>query len=365
MKRALVLFAFASLNAFAIDGVVRNATTNKPQAGAAVSLLQMTGAGPQKLATVTSGADGSFSLTSSEAAAPGPRLVQALYQGVTYTKIVPPGTPETGVQVDVYDASTKPGPARVSTHMMLLEPADGALNISESFVYSNPRNITYNDSVHGTLHFYLPAAAQGKVSMSVLSPNSMAVRRQPIETNQPNVYKVDFPIKPGDSRIDLTYQMPFTSPGKFETKVLFPGADTKLLAPPGVTLAANNLQSIGQEPRSKASIYDFKGADLLVDVQGSGALARQTDQSAQQSGSDQQGGGESGADIAELLPQLYSKTNPAGGLAASVNSVKWILTMIFSLLALGFAYLYRRGGPAPSKNAPFGSATRVKHDRVR
>ncbi len=349
---SLVAVTLAAGSAFAIDGTVHNATTDKPQPNATVSLLQMTGSGPQKLAAATSAADGTFTITppGDAAPAPGPRVVQALYQGVTYTTILPPGSAEQNLRIDVYDASTKPGPAKVGTHMMLLEPANNVLTVSESFVYNNPGKTTFNDPAHGTLRFFLPAPAEGRVNMTVLSPNSMPVRRSPQKTNVPNVYQVDFPIKPGDSRIDLTYQMPWTAPGKFETKVLYSDPDTKLLAPQGVKLVANGLKNIGQEPRSKASIYDYPGSELFVDVEGTGALPRgnaggQSDQSAGDNSNNGDSGG--GAAISELFPQLYGKVNPAEGFAGSVNSVKWILAMIFGLLALGFTYLYRRGEPSP------------------
>ena len=342
----LLILALVSAPAiFAIDGTVHNATKDKPQGNTTVSLFQITQSGPQMLASVKSAADGSFNITPpASAGAPGPKLLQAAYEGVTYNRMIPPGTPGQNLQIDVYDSSNKPGAAKVTTHMMLLEPNNGQLTISESFVYQNRSKITYNDPDRGTLRFYLPAATGGKVEVNVLAPNSVAIRRAAEKTSQPDTYKLDFPVKPGDSRVDLVYQMPFTSPGSFTTKVLFPSPNTKLLAPEGVTLSATGLASVGQEPRSKAMIYNYDGADLHVAVQGAGALPRNNDQPDQNQ--DQSNDSASGAQISELLPQLYNKTSPAEGFLAAVGSVKWILLLVFGMLSLTFGYLYRKSPPA-------------------
>lgn len=349
MRRALsILAAFCAGAAWGADGTVHNATKDKPQAGATVSLFRMTQNGPEMLASVKSAADGTFNLVPPGGDTPGPKMVQTVYGGVTYSRVMPPGTPSTNLQVEVYDSSSKVPDAKVSTHMMLLEPVNGQLGVSESYIYTNAGKVTYNDPDHGTLRFYLPAEAAGKVQVNVLAPNSVPVRRSADKTNIPNVYKLDFPIRPGESRIDLTYLMPFTSPGTFISKVLFKDPDTKVLAPVGVTLSGAGLKELGKEPQSQATIYDASGADLRVDVQGSGALARAGSNAGQGDGdasSGSGGGGDQDGALAELLPQLYNKTSPAGGIVPIFDSVKWILLVVFAMLGVGFAYLYRRSAP--------------------
>ncbi len=348
--KVLILALVSAAAVFGVDGTVHNASKDKPQANSTVSLFQITQSGPQMLASVKSAADGSFNIAPPPGSdAPGPKLLQAAYEGVTYNRMIPPGTAAQNLQVDVYESSKQPGVAKVGTHMMLLEPVNGQLTVSESFVYENPGKITYNNPDQGTLRVFLPAATGGKVELNVIAPNSVAVRRSPEKTSDPDIYKIDFPIKPGNSRVDLTYQIPFTSPGTFTTKALFKDPNTKVLAPVGVTLAGKGLGNVGQEPQTKATIYNYDGSDLRIDVQGSGALPR-GDSSAQSQNSEgdnsDQGGG---AQIAQLLPQLYDKTSPADGPLASLIAVKWILLLVFAMLALGFGYLYQR---TPSANKP-------------
>lgn len=328
--------------AFAVDGTIVNGTTGKPQGGATVSLVQITSNGPQLVDSTKSAADGTFNIAAPSGGAPGPKLIQANYGGVVYNKMIPPGTSDQGVHVDVYESSGKPGAAKVTTHMMLLEPVNGQLTVSESFVYTNTSKVAYNDAERGTLQFYLPPQANGKVEVNATAPNSVAVRNTPIETATMGVYRINFPVKPGESRIDLTYQMPFTTPAKFASRVLFPTPNTKLLAPVGVTLSGPGLQSLGQEPRTQATIFNIDGPKLDVSVVGSGALSRGNDGSTTAASGGADSGSDSDSEIAQLFPQLYGKASPADGFLAVLGSVKWVLLLLVGTLALGFVYQYRR-----------------------
>jgi hypothetical protein len=336
------LLALIAAPLFAIDGTVHNATKNKPQPSATVSLFRITSNGPEMLTSVKSAADGSFNIQPPAGTdAPGPRLLQAAYDGVTYNKMIPPGAPTQNLQIDVFESSAKPGDSKVSTHMMLLEPVNGQLRVSESYVWTNSSKITYSDPDRGTLRIYLPPETSGKAEVNVIAPNSVAIRRSADPTQEPNIYKIDFPIKPGESRVDLTYQMPFTTPAKFSDKWLIPNPNTKLLAPVGVTFSGPGLSQLGQEPTTKATIYNFDGPSLAMDVQGTGAL-QQSDAAATDSNSD------SDDQIAELLPQLYGKVSPVDGFLGALNAVKWILSLAIAMLALGFIYLYRKPTSRPS-----------------
>ncbi len=94
-----------------MDGVVVNGTTGKPQPNVIVSLVQPSQGGMQTLGSTKTDADGKFHI---DKEAQGPQLVQAFYAGVQYNKMVFPGAPATGIQVDVFDSSNKSGFAKVS-----------------------------------------------------------------------------------------------------------------------------------------------------------------------------------------------------------------------------------------------------------
>jgi len=327
------LFAM-TLAAAPIDGVVTNGTTGKPQQDATVTMFRVGGAGPESLESVKTDAAGKFTLTKD---VPGPRLLQAAFDGVTYNRMVPPGTPSSGIEIKVYRAIPKPGSARVDQHMMLLEPQpDGRMTVSESYVWSNDGNTTFNDPANGTLKFYLPPAAQGQVTVNVLAPQGMPIRRAPEKTGTPDVFKVDFPIKPGESRVDLSYAMPFKSPGEFVSKIYYKGGPTRVIVPPGVSLAGAGLQNMGEGPM-KATIYSTEAAEFKMEVAGTGVLRGQNTDGADSSESS------GGSQIAQIMPKLYGSSDPKLGFAGAVDSVKWVLIIVIGMLAVGFAMLYRAG----------------------
>jgi hypothetical protein len=318
---------FASCAFGAIDGRVMNQTLGKPQAGATVTLYKLGQAGPEQIESVKSGADGRFHITQ-DAQGPGPRLVQAAYDGVTYNHILPPGSPSNDVTVEVYESSKKPGEAKVEQHVVVFEPVRGELMVSEWYIFRNSGKVTYNDVDGGTLRFYLPPTANGAVQVNGTAPQGMPVPQAAEKTSTPNVYKVAFAIKPGDTRIDVNYHVPFNAPGVFEGKVIEKNAPTRLVAPNGVSIKGDGIQSLGQEPRTKAAIYDVTGNSFKIEIAGTGSLQQGDD-----SASDDSGGG---ATYEQIPPKVY------GGM-------KWILVLAFAILTLGFILLYRARVPETEK----------------
>jgi len=327
-----------------VDGTVINRTTGKPQSGATVTLYKLgQQTGLESIESVKSDARGHFQINQD---LQGPRLIQTAYDGVTYNHMLPPGTPSNGLELEVYNASKQPGSAKVAQHMVLVEPVRGQLVVSESYVFRNDGKTTYNDLDGGTLRFYLPAAANGAVQVNATAPQGMPIRQAADKTATANVYKVAFPIKPGETRIDLGYALPFNPGGTFESKILYKGGGpTRLVTPNGVTVTGDGIVLLGQEPKSKASIYDVKTNDFKVEISGAGSL-RQGDDAPEDSG---------GATFEQIPPKVW-------------GNMKWILVLAFSILALGFILLYRTQVPekvqasAPAKPH---SAAKEKNERRR
>lgn len=344
VKHFLLLLIAATAAFAAVDGVIINGTTDKPQEGAIVTLYQIGNAGPQQVATAKTGADGKFAFTENVQAGVGggPLLLQAIYGGVLYNKMLPPGMPSTGAQIPVFESSKTPGDARLDQHMILLEPAaSGEMRVTETWMYKNDGKTTWNDPQRGTLQFALPAAAQGKVDINVLSPGGMPLRRTADPGSQPNTFKLDFPVKPGESRVDMTWMMPFNSPGVFENKVLVKGGALRMVTPPSVTVQGPDVQLIGTEPTTKASVYNIKGPDIKVNVQGTGTLSEATQDPGQQAG-DQGGEQNNSGGLTENLPKLYGLAMGNSDMLDALLAVKWVLAAILAMLAIGFVLLYRK-----------------------
>jgi hypothetical protein len=365
MRYLLLLVTVAQAYA-AIDGTVTNGTKGGPQAGATVTLFQTTQQGPQNLGSVKSDAQGKFAFAQDvqPGVGGGPLLVQAVYGGVQYNFTITPGQPQSGFNIPVYESSKSPGEAKVDQHFFVLEPsADGTMQVTEGFLYKNDGKATWNDPDRGTLQFALPAAAQGKVEVNVRAPGGLPIRRAPDALGKPNQFKLDFPIKPGESQVVLSWTMPFQSPGVFEDHVLAPSRLIEVVAPPPIEIKGSDVTLMGQDPTTKANVYGVKGPDVKIQV--SGTFSAQADS-----------GGDSGqARLAENFPKLYGMLAANASFLDSVLAVKWVLLTIVGMLALGFTLLYRKGDPrenagsAASLNVPASdseTATKAsKHARGR
>jgi hypothetical protein len=344
------LFALAAQAHAGVDGIVTNGTTGKPQPGSTVTLFQTTNQGPQNLASVKTDAAGKFVFTQDvqPGRGGGPLLLQAVYDGVQYNKTITPGQPTSGVDIPVFQSTKAPGGAKIEQHFFVLEPsAGGTMQVNEGFVYQNDGKTTWNDPDRGTLQFELPAAAQGKMEVNVRAPGGLPIRRAPDPLGKPNQYKLDFPIKPGESTVELTWAVPFQSPGVFEDHVLAKATVLRVVAPQGVEFKGDDISLLGQEPTSKANIYAIKGPDVHVQVAGSGVF---NDGPGEQQASDS-AGSNTGQTLSENLPKLYGLLTANSTFGQSIGAVKWILLTVLGMLALGFTLLYRKGDPAETTKA--------------
>lgn len=315
-----LLFCLAAAGSWlfaSVDGTVVNGTTGKPQPGVMVTLVQPGEQGMQTLGTTKSDAQGTFKF---DAATQGPALVQAIFQGASYTLVLQPGTPTSGVQVKVFDATTKAGVAKVAQHMVLIEPGDKSLEIAETFILQNETSTTFEDPAKGSLRFYLPDAAAGKAVVTITSPGGMPIERSAEKTPVKNVYKIDYPIKPGESRFDVSYSLPPSD--TFSGRILHAEGLTRVVTPSTVTVEGTGIEALGQEPQTKAHIYNATAAEYSLKITGTGALRGQ-----QAAAAPDEDNGE---------PQIEEKA------ARVYTRMDWIMGLAFAILALGGVLLYRK-----------------------
>jgi hypothetical protein len=317
MRVLFWLLASGSWLLASVDGTIVNATTGKPQPSVIVTLVQPGAGGMETLGSMKSDAEGKFKFDKDFP--PGPALVQAIYQGVLYTQVLPPGSPTTGVRVKIYDSSAKPGIAKVSQHMILIEPGTSALDISETFLVENESTTTFQDPVNGSVQFYLPDAAGGKANVTINAPGGMPIQRAAEKTSVKDVYKVAYPVKPGESRFDVSYSLPPTD--AFSSKILHAEGVTRLVTPSSVTIEGEGLESLGQEPTTKAHIYNAGGEAYSVKITGMGSLRNQEAAAPDE---------DSGApEIEEKPARIYTR-------------MAWVLALAFAILGLGGVLLYRK-----------------------
>jgi hypothetical protein len=313
------LIALSLLVALAVDGVVINKSTGQPVGGLIVTLVQPSEKGMQAAGEAVTAADGKFTIP---AAGGGIQLLQAVYQGVTYTKVAPPASGE-AVELAVFNTTNRADTAETEQHMLLLEPVPGELRVRETFILRNESNVTYRDPA-GSFRFYLPPMAKGAVKVTASSgAQGMPVTRdaKPVP-GRANVYAVDFPVKPGETRFDLQWNVRgFAPPAEFTTQVLHGKGPARLIIPRGVTVKGETLKELGVEPRTQASIYSMpNGAPVTFLVEGAGTISNPAAEENEES---------AGPPVEQLPPKLYDR-------------LPWILGMTFAILGLAFYWFYRK-----------------------
>jgi len=341
---ALILFAVSAQAA--VTGVVINASTGQPQPGATVALNKLaTQTGIELIDQAKSDAQGRFTINQTPQ---GPHLIRTAFDGVTYNHMLPPGSPTTDIRLEVYNASKNPGDAKVSKHMILFEPAQGNMSVNETMLLTNTGKTAWNDpSGGGTVQFFLPAGAGGKADVKATAPGGMPIGVGVVKTAKPDIYAIDFPIKPGESRIDITYSTPYTTGQPYAGKVPSKDENTYLIAPNGITLAGDGLNDLGAEPRTQAHIFGLAGQSYKITLSGEEVVTP---------GAPETAGGEagesSGPQIEQIMPRVNRQAVPILGIALGI-------------LALGFTLLYRHSASPALAQPAQGASAKETNERGR
>ncbi len=324
MKLAAFFLLVSGSFLYGIDGTVINDTTQKPQAGVKVRLVHPGQNGMQQLGSAETDANGKFQIDK-EVPAP-PALLQADYKGVNYNLVLAPGAPSSGVTMTVNDTTTAAIADKMEQHIYVFEPTSEQLRVSETFLFSNDTKATFQDAAKGSVQVFIPGEPRDGLQVTVEAPGGMPIRRPLTKTAQPNIYKLDFPIKPGETRFDLSYTMP--SAEKFAVKLVRTDGPTRLATPGSVTLSGENIRDLGQEPQTQARLYEVTGNSFDANIVGVGSLHRGGDED---SGASKKAEEDSGApQIQEVQARIY-------------NRLYWVLGLAFAALALGGTYLFRKG----------------------
>ncbi len=327
------LAAALSLSAVAaeITGTVTNLTTNKPSAGDTVVLLKLV-QGMDEVATTKTDAQGRFTLPLADAAAP--HLIRVNHRNVNYFRAAPPGT--TAVEINVYDAAEKIDGVKQTLDIMRMEGDLTNLRVIEMFAVENaskpPRTLMSMKS----FEIQLPAGAKLEQSLAA-GPGGMPVNTAPVPQGD-NRYAFLFPIRPGETRFQISYTMPYSGSAQIAPTLLQPVSSFAVSVPTSMKVepvAGSVLKPSGEE--AGMTIFVAQGAmpgqKLDFKVSGTGTIP-QTE--AQAPG---------GSPAAQSGSQPDGQRGPGGGLGTPINTPNplskyqwWIFGAVALLLVAGAAF---------------------------
>jgi len=349
-----------------LTGTVKNSTTNKPAAGDDVVLFKL-GQGMEEAGRTKTDAQGHFSFKLDDTQSP--HLVRAIHQDVTYHRMAPPGT--TSVELEVFDVGKKIDGIQVVADIMRIENAQGQIEIVREFGVQNTSNPPRTQMSEHNLEFYIPDGAHIiEDSGSATTENGNPLKTAPVPEGEKNRYSFIFPLRPGLTRFEVAYQLPYTGSANLDPKSVYPLEHFVVMIPK--TMQFTGAQSTGYksgsypaEPNAlmEVAANTGPGQNLAFKISGKGTLEEPQDAGAQGQG---QGQGQN-PEGAQTSPGAQATDRPGGGLGPPIDApdplqkYRWqILGSIAAALILGGVYVAVRqqsAARALARQTPGSSAS--------
>ena len=223
---SVVVFMSSSwmYSATTISGKVTNGTTGRAAAGDEVILLKLS-EGMQEEARTKSDAQGRFELPVQ--ATDVPHLIRVVHQKVNYHRPAPPGT--TSVEVQVFDSAAKLEGISANVDLMRMQAQGDSLQVTEMVAVKNQSKPPRTLMSEHTLDIYLPEGAQIETALAA-GPGGMPVNSAPVPVDKGH-YGFIFPLRPGETRFQVSYRLPYSGEAEFKPRVAYPVDDFAVMLP--------------------------------------------------------------------------------------------------------------------------------------
>jgi hypothetical protein len=342
-----LLLCAATVLAAPITGTVTNRTTGKPSAGDTVAVIN-TAQSMDEIAKAASDAQGRFSV---EAPNGGQILLHVTHGGAEYFKSVQPGSGS--ADIDVYDSAKKID--GISGEALVLraetDAAGKTLSVAENFFVQNASAPARTEYGGNTFDFYLPKGAQVSETLSSapggLPTNSKVV---PIDAASGH-YAFTFPIRPGETRFQVAYTLPYSGKQAFSLKLSVPTGDFAVMLPKSMQFQSSAaFQPLNDPSVINSQSYDAHQPAFAQPVQFTLAGAGQLPESPETAGA----GGQSGNGGGQGEQTAANGPRPGGGLGApdDPNAINdpWAKYKWWIVSGLGLALV--AGAGIMLKNSP-------------
>jgi hypothetical protein len=344
-----LLIAAYVASAQTLTGTVKNSTTNKPGAGDEVVLLKL-GQGMEESGRAKTDAKGNFSFKLDDAQSP--HLVRVIHQEVTYHRMAPPGT--TSVEVEVYDVSKKVEGINNVADIMRFQAGQGQLEVQRVFAVDNSSKPPRTQMNERNFEFYVPDGAR-IVEGSAMTAGGQPVNSAPVPEGggDRNRYAFLFPLRPGETRFEVVYQLPYTGSANIDPHpvtslqhfVAVVPKTMQFTAAPGAAfqqLADPQQPGVVMQVASNAAADDHR---LAFRIAGEGSFPQENaggQDQGQGQGQAQEQGQDQGADQSAGAPG-QSANRPGGGLGPPIDAPDPLQKYRWYILG-GFAAVLIVGG---------------------
>lgn len=366
MRKLVFLFFALAIAAAAqagqnVVGTVLNLTTGSPLANAKVTLVQLQG-NMNNVGQTTTGASGHYRFSEN---IPGPFMVRVDYQGVPYFAKVATGQSETNVSV--YSVSSDATLLRVDAEIMVLQPDQGQLAVVNEYRVENGLQPMRTLAAKGGMfRFRVPAGAHVDM-VRVVAPNEMPLAHSALPTADHSVYSVDTPLRPGETKIQISYRIPYAGAKAAITEApVFVPAHFEVYVPQPMQFSGAGFVQVGAQ--QGYNVYGVTAAavpkSVSFAVSGNAPLPSEVTNGSSAGAAPPASSASTGPEAAAApVPAAASGAVPMPTL---LERNKWTVFIVLALLAAaGFGILLSRSekqpvvaaaGVAPAAAAPSPSA---------
>jgi hypothetical protein len=351
-------FAFCE----SITGVVTNKTTNRPAGGDDVVLIRLA-QGMQEASRNKTDAKGRFTLEIPTGDT-GMHLVRVTHDKANYFRPAPPGTQS--VEVEVFNAAAKVAGVSSEADVLRLQTDESGktLHVVENFFVKNDSNPPLTQFSDRPFEFYLPTGAVVEGS-AALAPGGMPVQASPVPLGEPNHFAFIFPIRPGETRFQITYRLPYDGSLKFAPRVMMPTDTIAIMMPKSMAFKAGPsapYSPVTEETTAQTYVARNVQPSQTLDftVSGSGQMPRD-EGAAATAGEGGATGAAAQAGAGSSAGSAASDTRPGGGLGVPLDPEGtndpwakykwWILGGLGLVMAVG-AGVMLKSGPQPITPSP-------------
>jgi hypothetical protein len=253
--------------------------------------------------------------------------------------MAPPGT--TSVELEVFDVAKKVDNLEVVADILRLQVEQGQLVVVREFGVQNTSKPPRTQMNERNLEFYIHDGAQIiPDSATATTENGNPLKSAPVPEGEKNRYAFIFPLRPGLTRFEVAYQLPYTGSANVDPKTLYPLEHFVVMMPktmqftPAAASAGFKLINYPNEPDAIVQVASNikAGQNLSFKVSGEGVLQPPQEEDAAK--------GEAGA---------QTTSRPGGGLGPPIDAPDplqkyrwWILGGIAAALIVGGIFVAAR-----------------------
>jgi hypothetical protein len=273
-------------------------------------------------------------------------LIRVNHKNVNYHRPAPPGT--TSVEISVYDPAEKIEALDESVDIMRMEADATNLRIVEMFAVSNnskpPKTLVNSKS----FEMVLPPGAQLEQALAA-GPGGMPINTSPVPTSEKDHYAFVYPLRPGETRFQISYTLPYSGTATIRPVILRPTENFAVSAPKSMQVSpASGSKLVPKGEEAGMAVYVAQNAKpgdpVAFTVSGTGSAPLDN----------------TGAQEADSAAPGGSPNRPGGGLGAPTNTPDplykyrwWLMGVVAIALVGGAAFTLSR----PAAPEPAGSTT--------